>query len=100
MSKISIMEVLQIPYKNFEPDIIIPEAALECLHRWGKNAMGNERTPDSYTITFVYEGDGIENKWMRVEAKWEMTESEQDYYKKYCAELDAQKNKPLTIKRK
>lgn len=67
---------------------------------WGKDAIGNEREPDSYTITFIYDESGKQKKWVDVQALWEMTALEQDHYRKYCAKLDAQKNKPLTIERK
>lgn len=102
MSKITIREVVRIPYirEYFEPDMIIPGDTIEVLRLWGKDAIGNEREPDSYTMTFIYDESGKQKKWVNIQALWEITELEYNNYKRYCAELDAQKNRPLTSKRK
>ena len=82
-----VRESVRVPCleEYLKPNIVINEDILQSLHRWGSFTLGNERRPDSYTITFVDE------KWMKVEAKWEMNEVEYDNYRKYCTELDAKR---------
>ena len=85
-------------YKDAKNNKIIKKQILD----WSMNAFGEELNPSDVYVDIDIEGKIRKppGTWLTITAVWIPNENQLKHYKKYCAELDAQKNKPLTIKRK